>query len=255
MERQSILIVLACMLCMCASLVAAKDPVTISVSGTGSVTIPPEYVSVSVGVETQATTASDALQANNELATSATAAVTGLGIADDDLETSSVSLNPVTTYNNSDGTSTITGFRASNTLSVTVRAQEGGDDLDTLVGEVLTELVNQGINSINGVTFKADNTTEAANAARTMAVDNAFDVASVFAKAACYEIAGVADMNVNDRNNPQPVALYDSDSFGTAAKSVSTPISSGDITVSSSVYIDYFIEKMKDCDVTSAGGQ
>jgi len=253
MERQSILIVLACMLCMCASLVAAKDPVTISVSGTGSVTIPPEYVSVSVGVETQATTASDALQANNELATSATAAVTGLGIDDDDLETSSVSLNPVTTYNN--GTSTITGFRASNTLSVTVRSQEGGDDLDTLVGEVLTELVNQGINSINDVTFKADNTTEAANAARTMAVDNAFDVASVFAKAACYEIAGVADMNVNDRNNPQPVALYESDSFGSAAKSVSTPISSGDITVSSSVYIDYFIEKMKDCDVTSAGGQ
>merc|ERR1711933_686005 len=54
MERQSIFILLVCALCMCASVVSAKDPVTISVSGTGSVTIPPEYVSVSVGVETRA---------------------------------------------------------------------------------------------------------------------------------------------------------------------------------------------------------
>jgi len=238
---------------MCASVVSAKDPVTISVSGTGSVTIPPEYVSVSVGVETQAATASEALQANNQLATSATVAITGLGIDDDDLTTSSVSLNPVTSYNDTDGTSTITGFRASNTLSVTVRPQEGGDDLDTLVGEVLTELVNQGINTINDVTFKADNTTEAADAARTLAVDNAYAVASVFAKAACYEIDGVADMKVNDGNTPQPVDA-DADEavlIGGVAPTVSTPISSGDITVSSSVDIKYFIKEMKDCDVTS----
>jgi len=235
---------------MCASVVSAKDPVTISVSGTGSVTIPPEYVSVSVGVETQAATASEALQANNQLATSATVAITGLGIDDDDLTTSSVSLNPVTKYNSDDGTSTITGFRASNTLSVTVRPQEGGDDLDTLVGEVLTELVNQGINTINDVTFKADNTTEATDTARTLAVDNAYAVASVFAKAACYGIVGVADMKVNDGNIPQPV---ESDVLFAAAPSVSTPISSGDITVSSSVDIDYFIEKLKDCDVDYSG--
>jgi len=236
---------------MCASVVSAKDPVTISVSGTGSVTIPPEYVSVSVGVETRATTASEALQANNQLATSATVAITGLGIDDDDLTTSSVSLNPVTAFNN--GTSTITGFRASNTLSVTVRPQEGGDDLDTLVGEVLTELVNQGINTINDVTFKADNTTEATDTARTLAVDNAYAVASVFAKAACYEIDGVADMKVNDGNIPQPVDA-DADEavlIGGVAPTVSTPISSGDITVSSSVDIKYFIKEMKDCDVTS----
>jgi len=248
MERQSIFILLVCALCMCASVVSAKDPVTISVSGTGSVTIPPEYVSVSVGVETRATTASEALQANNQLATSATVAITGLGIDDDDLTTSSVSLNPVTAFNN--GTSTITGFRASNTLSVTVRPQEGGDDLDTLVGEVLTELVNQGINTINDVTFKADNTTEATDTARTLAVDNAYAVASVFAKAACYGIVGVADMKVNDGNIPQPV---ESDVLFAAAPSVSTPISSGDITVSSSVDIDYFIEKLKDCDVDYSG--
>jgi len=235
---------------MCASVVSAKDPVTISVSGTGSVTIPPEYVSVSVGVETQAATASEALQANNQLATSATVAITGLGIDDDDLTTSSVSLNPVTKYNSDDGTSTITGFRASNTLSVTVRPQEGGDDLDTLVGEVLTELVNQGINTINDVTFKADNTTEATDTARTLAVDNAYAVASVFAKSACYGIVGVADMKVNDGNIPQPV---ESDVLFAAAPSVSTPISSGDITVSSSVDIDYFIEKLKDCDVDYSG--
>jgi len=250
MERQSIFILLVCALCMCASVVSAKDPVTISVSGTGSVTIPPEYVSVSVGVETQAATASEALQANNQLATSATVAITGLGIDDDDLTTSSVSLNPVTSYNDTDGTSTITGFRASNTLSVTVRPQEGGDDLDTLVGEVLTELVNQGINTINDVTFKADNTTEAADAARTLAVDNAYAVASVFAKAACYGIVGVADMKVNDGNIPQPV---ESNVMFAAAPTLSTPISSGDITVSSSVGIDYFIEKLKDCDVDYSG--
>ena len=210
-----------------------------------------------------ASTAKEALQANNELATNATAAITELGINDDDLKTSSVSLTPVTTFNN-DRTSTITGFRASNTLSVTIRPYHDGDrdngsgsgsgaaDLDSLVGDVLTVLVNEGINTINYVTFQADNITEAANTARALADDDAFTVASVFAQAACYEIIGVADMIVNDDNIPQPNS-DDFVAFGGAAPSVSTPISSGDITLSSSVDVDYIIQRTSPCSVAYGG--
>lgn len=223
---------------------------TISVSGSGSVTVPPEYVSVSVGVTTQAKTANKALQDNNELATNATFAVGQLGVDDQDIATSSVSLQPVTTYND-DGSSDITGFRASNTLSVNIRPPQKGD-LDTLVGEVLTALVEEGINTINSVDFRADNITESANIARTLAVENAFDTASVFAAAACYEIASVNKMTVNDYNTPQPVARDSYAAIG-ASPTISTPISSGDITVSSSINLIYNIRKFEHCDVPYAG--
>merc|ERR1712137_485995 len=67
---------------------------TIEVTGNGAVTIPPEYVSVTVGVETKNESASAALQENNQLTTDVSAAIEGLGIESDDVVTQSIRLSP-----------------------------------------------------------------------------------------------------------------------------------------------------------------
>merc|ERR1712023_486468 len=63
---------------------------TIEVTGNAAVTIPPEYVSVTVGVETKNESASAALQENNQLTTDVSAAIEGLGIESDDVVTQSI---------------------------------------------------------------------------------------------------------------------------------------------------------------------
>jgi len=241
------------LLLLASSAAAAKDPrpgggvkrSTISVTGNGAVSIPPEYVAVSVGVRTEAKTASDALQENNALTSGVSVAILGLGIDGDDVVTDSIRLSPTTFYNKTTQRSEVTGFSASNTLTVNIRPQGDERELDELAGEVLTALVEEGINNINSVRFLADDTAAAADRARTMAVDDALAQAATFAGAAGYRVQGVKTMNVNDFNSPAPMDFVGAEfaSPRMAAAPVATPISSGDITVSSSVDVVYFIVK------------
>jgi len=218
---------------------------TLDVDGSGSVSVDPEFVRISVGVQTQADTASGALQANNVLVTNVSAAITDLGVKDDDVTTSAINLSPISFFNSTTGESSITGFRASNTLQVDV--YPGTDDeasLEDVAGQVLTTLVEEGINTINSVTFRAENTTDATDRARELAVRDARNTADVFAKAAGYVVSGVRSIDVNDFNSPAPVS-YDAarqENVALGAPPMSTPISAGDITVSSSVSITYEIE-------------
>lgn len=218
---------------------------TIEVTGNAAVTIPPEYVSVTVGVETKNESASAALQENNQLTTDVSAAIEGLGIESDDVVTQSIRLSPNYFYNDTSQQSEVSGFTASNTLTVNIRPQDDAD-LDELTGQVLTTLVEEGINNINGVNFLADDTSEAADRARTMAVEDALAQATTFASAAGYKIGGVLSMNVNDFNSPSPVS-YEDAALGAAPRMASapiaTPVSSGTISVSSAVDIIYFLVK------------
>merc|ERR1712023_613210 len=192
---------------------------TIEVTGNAAVTIPPEYVSVTVGVETKNESASAALQENNQLTTDVSAAIEGLGIESDDVVTQSIRLSPNYFYNDTSQQSEVSGFTASNTLTVNIRPQDDAD-LDELTGQVLTTLVEEGINNINGVNFLADDTSEAADRARTMAVDDALAQATTFASATGYKIGGVLSMNVNDFNSPSPVS-YEDAALGAAPRMAS----------------------------------
>jgi uncharacterized protein YggE len=83
----------------------------------GEVTRVPDIARVSAGVVTQAATASAAIQQNAGRMTSVRAALRRAGIADRDIQTSSISLQPE--YRYTEGrTPELTGYRASNEVSV-----------------------------------------------------------------------------------------------------------------------------------------
>ncbi|MDX6487320.1 MAG: uncharacterized protein QOF43_2473, partial [Gaiellaceae bacterium] len=121
---------------------AATDEVnrTISVSGTGSVTVIPNRAHLSFGVETTGETATAALSANGGAMRKLIAAIRGAGIAPADIQTQQVSLSP--TYSDDDQ-ERIIGYGASNSVSVNVRKLADA-------GALIDKAVAAGANQVSG---------------------------------------------------------------------------------------------------------
>jgi uncharacterized protein YggE len=110
---------------------------TVTVTGTGTVTAVPDQASFSFTVQTKATTAATALGHNATVTRSVIAAVEDAGVPEADIQTSQVSLDPVTS---NDGTS-IVAFTASDTISVTKLAiAKAGAVVDAAVGAGATNV-------------------------------------------------------------------------------------------------------------------
>src|SRR4051812_37125002 len=81
----------------------AADPTpnehVISVSGMGKITVKPDVVDVSLGVQNQRESAKAARDDAAQTMNAILAALKNLGIADEDIKTSMISLNPVYDYN------------------------------------------------------------------------------------------------------------------------------------------------------------
>ena len=104
------------------------------------------------------------------------AALRRAGVADRDIQTSAISLNPQYRYGEN-VPPVITGYQASNQVSIRFRdVQRAGAILDTLVA--------QGANQINGPSLSVDKPEAALDEARTAAIAKARARAELYAKAA-----------------------------------------------------------------------
>src|SRR5205807_1116887 len=115
---------------------------TVTVTGAGFVTSQPDEAVVGLGVQTQASSAADALHENATRMAAVIKALHDLGIADADIATASVSLNPA--YDNNG--STVTGYQADDEISVTLR----GQDLSK-AGPVIDAATAAGANLTSGI--------------------------------------------------------------------------------------------------------
>lgn len=149
---------------------------TITVTGTGTVEAAPDMATLMIGVTTQGATAAEALAENSKATAAVIARLTASGVEARDLQTSNLSINPNWTgYDSS--TPTISGYVASNMLTVRVRA------LDT-TGSVLDAAVADGANTLNGMTFGLADPEPSYNEARKEAVADARAKAELLAQAA-----------------------------------------------------------------------
>jgi uncharacterized protein YggE len=109
---------------------SASTGTTITVTGDGTAKSVPDQASFDFGVQTQATTAAEALSRNADQARAIVAALTKSGVDPSQIQTTEVSLWPQTA---SDGT-TIVGYQASNSVQATVAIAHAGDTVDAAVG-------------------------------------------------------------------------------------------------------------------------
>lgn len=135
----------------------------------------PDIATIRAGVVTQAPTAAAALSANATQMKSVLAALKAAGVADRDVQTATISLNPQYRYAENQPP-VITGYQASNTVSVRFR------DI-AKSGNILDALVKQGANQIDGPNLSIDQMEAAQDEARTDAVKRARARADLYAKA------------------------------------------------------------------------
>ena len=128
--------------------------------------------------------------------------LTGLGISKDDIRTSRLSASQVTDPRNN---SVITGYRATNSVQVTVR------NLDR-VGAIVDAVTSAGANRVDGVTFAVESQEAPKNQARAQAMQNARAKADQLASLAGVQVVGIKSIEESDasatplRAQPQAMA-------------------------------------------------
>jgi uncharacterized protein YggE len=134
----------------------------LDVSATGEVSRVPDVAIISAGVVTRAATATQALSQNAARIERVRAALARAGIAERDIQTSSVSLNPDYVYEERQPPR-LSGYQASNQLSIRFRDIRNS-------GRILDALVAEGANQISGPTLTIDKPEAALDEARTRAL-------------------------------------------------------------------------------------
>ena len=148
----------------------------ITVSAQGVVKVVPDAVRINATATAVAATSKEALAATAKTATAVRAALKTAKIDTKDIATQSVTVYPEYKYTN-DGGSTLTGYRGSQSFTITVRAADtAGTLVDTLVDAGGDNL------QINGATPFVLDSTKSLEAARAAAVKSAKAKASSYAK-------------------------------------------------------------------------
>jgi uncharacterized protein YggE len=168
----------------------------LDVSADGAVTRAPDIATVSAGVVTQATSAASAMADNARKMAGTVAALKRAGVADKDIRTSSLSLQPQYRYADNQPPA-ITGYQASNQLTVTFR------DI-ARAGPILDALVAAGVNQIGGPDFALEHPDDALDEARTQAMQKARAKAEVYAKAAGLSIKRIVAIGEGGGYAPEP---------------------------------------------------
>ena len=202
----------------------------ITVEGQGIVTVVPDEATLSVGVESRAATASAAQADASAAMTKVIAAVKAQGVADADLVTQQVSLQPqIDNGPTGNGPSRVTGYIADQTLGVTVRVLDH-------TGAIIDAAVAAGANSVGGPSFSLADPSKATTQARTLAITDARQRAQTLAQAAGVSLE--APIVITEQSAPTPVP------FAAAAPSAggaATPIQAGTSQVEVDVTVTYAI--------------
>lgn len=205
---------------------------TLAVSGLGEAAAAPDQAMLQIGVQADGKTAAEALKAMSARMTATMARLKSGGVAEKDIQTSGLSLNPRYNYESRPQTPQIIGYTASNTLSVKLR------DLSK-AGALIDAAVSDGANTLGGLTFGFANPKPLENAARADAVADAKAKAEVLAKAAGVSLGPILQIN-DGYAAPAPQPMYEARAMAADAKSV--PIAPGESTLSASVTLIYEIK-------------
>jgi uncharacterized protein YggE len=147
----------------------------VDVSATGEVARVPDIAIISAGVVTRSQTATGAIGENAARMERVIAALKRAGIADRDIQTSSINLNPEYRYEENQPPRLV-GYTASNNVNVRFRDIRNS-------GKILDALVTEGANQINGPTLTIDKPEEALDEARLQALANGRARAELYARA------------------------------------------------------------------------
>ena len=226
----------------------------LTVSAEGRSFREPDMAVFSAGVTTQGQSAAAALAENSRAMTQVIAALRRAGIAERDIQTSNLSINPIYQDPNRDAMMAarvsgqpyvppppeaqvprIVGYTATNNVSVRQR------DLDDF-GEVIDTLAAAGANQLNGPMFQMDQAEPALNEARLDAVRAARARAELYAEATGLRIVRILSINEGGGYyGPPPVVFARGEAAMASAPPPPppAPVQPGELQMSTQVTVLY----------------
>lgn len=205
---------------------------TVTVQGEAEVSVAPDQALVVLGVEFEAEAAAAAQTRVNTTAQAILRAIRAQGVAEQDIQTSTLQLMPVLRRPNMSAGSqdaVISGYRARNTVRIRLR------DL-TRVGPVIDAGLEAGANRLEGVTFDLSDDQTAREHALRRAVEDAASRANAIARALGMRLAGVREVQEGGVGI-RPIMLESSMMRAQAA--MPTPVSPGEVSVTANVTVRY----------------
>lgn len=212
---------------------APSDGTLLSISAQAEASRAPDIATLSTGVVTQAADANAAMRANAEQMATLMQAIKAAGIAERDVQTSGINLSPQYRYAENQPP-TITGYQASNTVSLKVR------DIAAL-GKVLDALAAQGANQINGPSFEIDQPEPVYDEARLAALEKAQARARTYADALGLKVRRIVSISESSGGGFRPVMMRAA--AAPMAADVSTPVSPGESSVSVNLDVVFELDR------------
>jgi hypothetical protein len=199
---------------------AAYSATTLDLSATGEVKLAPDMAAITLGVDTIAPTAAEALRANAARMNRVVAALKAAGLPDRDIQTSQLNLSPQYA-SEPNQPQRLTGYQASNQVDVAV------NDLSKL-GRVVDAVVGAGADNVGQLSFGLANPGAAENSARVAAVKALEDKGSLYAQATGYRIGRLVNLSEGGGYRPGPPMPM----MAMAVRSeASTPVEAGEVRV------------------------
>jgi uncharacterized protein YggE len=219
--------------------VNADDEPTLNVRGEAVLEVPPDQVSISVGVVTEAAEAKKAMASNSKTMAQVIKSLESLGLKKKNYETRQFNIQPIWSSRprNADDEwqAKIVRYRVSNTLEI------NSTQLD-LVGEMINAATDAGANKIHSIRFGLSNPREYRSQAIEQAINNARADADIAAVASGVEIDGVHRLQLDSAPSISQVKSAPMARAAMAEMSAIPPVNPGEIDVRASVYIEYKIK-------------
>lgn len=211
----------------------------IVVTGEGEATARPDLAMLSLSVMREAKTAREALDANSSAMAAVIAAMKAEGIADADLQTSSLSIEPRYTYpTNKDGEQgepKLVAYQVTNSLGVRVR------EIDK-VGALLDKAVTLGVNQGGQINFDTADSTKTLAEARKRAVKDAMERAKTLAEAAGIKLGSVIEISESSLRQP-PIPMMAKSFEMRAPAPAPAPVEAGENAYRVQVTVTFAIDR------------
>jgi uncharacterized protein YggE len=181
---------------------AAPSADTVSVTGTGRVTVTPDRFSFSASVQTIAPTVEEAVNESNTKVAAVIAALKNAGATAEEIKTSNFSIYPQQDYSQQQQGKLprVIGYQVAN--SVTVTKKQIAD-----AGRLLQAAITAGVNQTSGLSFSVSDPTRGRDEGLRAAFADAHAKASLLAQAAGRTLGPAMTINEIGSMTPQPRTL------------------------------------------------
>lgn len=208
----------------------------ITVTGTASESISPDKATIILSIETTDKTAQNAVINNSKKADKVVCSLKDILKSDqgETIKTSSYTLYPVYEYIENKRRNELTGYTASNQLTITTKQIKN-------IGTIIDKAVSDGANRVQSINFEVDKSESYCKKLLAKASADAKDQATTIAQALGVKIIGIKQVTTNcNSDQPYPRIFAKGLMMETAAAAPSTPIEAGEIKLNSSVTVEFF---------------